>query len=71
MESVEAIEAKLRRLSPGARREAMACIDRLLAETERGKRPRTPYVSRGSLADLGREYRSVELQHSALDWWTS
>ena len=73
MEPVEAIEAKLRRLSPGARREAIACIDRLLAETEKGtgERHRSPYVSRGSLADLKREYTSVELQHRALDWWTS
>lgn len=73
MEPVEAIEAKLRRLSPEARKEAMACIDRLLGEGERGaiERSRGPYVSRGSLAAFRGKYTSVELQHRALDWWTS
>ena len=73
MEQIEAIEAKVRRLSPEARREAMACIDRLLEEDERakGERPRGPYVSRGSLADPARDCTSVELQHSVLDRWTS
>ncbi|MEN6517317.1 MAG: hypothetical protein ABFC38_03890 [Methanospirillum sp.] len=73
MEHVEAIEAKLRRLSPETRREAMACIDRLLTESEKGakERSRGPYVSRGSLADVGKNHTSAELQHRALDWWTS
>ena len=67
------IEAKLRRLPPERRKEAMAYIDRLLEEgtTESGPRSRGPYVSRGSLADVSEKYSSVELQHHALDWWTS
>lgn len=73
METVEMIEAKLRRLSPERRKEAIAYIDRLLDEgpTESGTRSRGPYVSRGSLADVSEKSSSVELQHRALDWWTS
>lgn len=73
METVEMIEAKLRRLPPDRRKEAMAYIDRLLEErgTESRPRPRGPYVSRRSLADVREGYSSVELQHRALDWWTS
>ncbi len=73
METVETIEAKLRRLSPERRKEAMAYIDRLLEEGTVEGRPRSrgPYVSRGSLADVSEKYSSVELQHRALDWWTS
>ena len=72
METVESIEAKLRRLSP-ERRKAAAFIDRLLEKGEEGAASgrRGPYVSRGSLADLGTTRTSVELQHRALDWWTS
>ena len=68
------IEAKLRRLPPERRKEAIAYIDRLLGEereAESRQRPRGPYVSRGSLADLREKFSSVELQHRALDWWTS
>ena len=73
METVETIEAKLRRLPPERRKEAMAYIDRLLEEREAESRPRSrgPYVSRGSLADESETCSSVELQHRALDWWTS
>lgn len=73
METVETIEAKLRRLPPERQKEAMAYIDRLLEEREATGRPRSrgPYVSRGSLADVREKYSSVELQHRALDWWTS
>ena len=73
METVETIEAKLRRLPPERRKEAIAYIDRLLEERETESQPRTrvPYVSRGSLADVREKYSSVELQHRALDWWTS
>lgn len=73
METVEMIEAKLRRLSPERRKEAMAYIDRLLEERTTESRPRFrgQYVSRGSLADVRGKYSSVELQHRALDWWTS
>lgn len=73
METVETIEAKLRRLPPERRKEAMAYIDRLLEErgTESRARSRGPYVSRGSLAGVREKYSSVELQHRALDWWTS
>jgi len=73
METIETIEAKLRRLPPERRREAMAYIDRLLDEREAESRPRPggPYVSRGSLADVREKHSSVELQHRVLDWWTS
>ena len=73
METVESIEAKLRRLSPERRKAAVAFIDRLLERGEEGaaSRRHRPYVSRGSLADLGTTCTSVELQHRALDWWTS
>ena len=73
METVEMIEAKLRRLPPERRKEAMAYIDRLLEEREAESRPRLrgPYVSRGSLEAVSEKYSSVELQHRALDWWTS
>lgn len=51
----------------------MAYIDRLLEERTMESRPRSPgpYVSRGSLANVREECSSVELQHRALDWWTS
>jgi hypothetical protein len=55
-------------LPPDLREEAIHYIDELVKRSKRA--PSTPCrcVAEGTLAELGSQYSSVELQHKALEW---
>jgi hypothetical protein len=57
------VDEKIRMLPPDLREEAIHYIDKLVKRSKRA--PSTPFrcAAEGTLAELGKRYSSVELQH--------
>ncbi|MDO9326475.1 MAG: hypothetical protein Q7T80_16115 [Methanoregula sp.] len=66
--STGSVEEKIRLLPPDLREEAIHYIDERVKRSKRS--PPTPFrcAAEGTLAELGKRYSSVELQHMALEW---
>jgi hypothetical protein len=66
--STGSVEEKIRMLPPDLREEAILYIDQLVKRSK--KSPATAFrcAAEGTLAELGKQYSSVELQHKALEW---
>lgn len=66
--STGSVEEKIRMLPPDLREEAIQYIDELVKRSKRV--PSSPFrcAAEGSLAELGKRYSSVDLQHKAMEW---
>jgi hypothetical protein len=62
------VEEKIRMLSPELREEAIHYIDELVKRSKRVHPPAFRCAAEGTLAELGKRYSSVDLQHKALEW---
>jgi hypothetical protein len=62
------VEEKIRMLSPELREEAIHYIDELVKRSKRVNPTTFRCAAEGTLAELGKRYSSVELQHKALEW---
>ncbi len=62
------VEEKIRMLPPDLREEAIHYIDKLVKRSKRS--PPAPFrcAAEGTLAELGKRFSSVELQHKAMEW---
>jgi hypothetical protein len=66
--STGSVEEKIRLLPPDLREEAIHYIDELVKRSKRSPPPSFRCAAEGTLAELGKRYSSVELQHNALEW---
>ncbi len=66
--SAGSVEEKIRMLPPDLREEAIHYIDELVKRSKRSSRVSFRCAAEGTLAELGKRYSSVELQHKALEW---
>lgn len=66
--SGESVEEKIRMLPPDLREEVIHYIDELVKRKKRS--PPAPFrcSAEGTLAELGKRFSSVELQHKAMEW---
>lgn len=62
------VEEKIRMLPPDLREEAILYIDQLVKRSKRSSPASFRCAAEGTLAELGKRYSSVELQHKALEW---
>ena len=62
------VEEKIRMLSPELREQAIHYIDELVRRSKRAPPPSFRCAAEGTLAELGKRYSSVELQHKAMKW---
>lgn len=62
------VEEKIRMLPPDLREEAIHYIDELVKRSKRSPPSPIRFAAEGTLAELGKRYSSVELQHKALEW---
>jgi hypothetical protein len=62
------VEEKIRMLPPDLREEAIQYIDALVKRSKRPAPATFRCAAEGTLAELGKRYSSVELQHKALEW---
>ena len=62
------VEEKIRMLPPDLREEAMLYIDQLVKRSKRSPAGAFRCAAKGTLAEPGKRYSSVELQHKALAW---
>ena len=62
------VEEKIRMLPPDLREEAIHFIDELVKRSKRSPPSPIRFAAEGTLAELGKRYSSVELQHKALEW---
>ena len=62
------VEEKIRMLPPDLREEAIQYIDELVKRSKRSGPATFRCAAEGSLAELGKRFSSVELQHKALEW---
>ena len=62
------VEEKIRQLQPDLREEAIHYIDELVKRSKRSPPASFRCAAEGTLAELGKRYSSVELQHKALEW---
>ncbi len=66
--STGSVEEKIRMLPPDLREEAIHYIDELVKRSKRSPPSPIRFAAEGALAELGKRYSSVELQHKALEW---
>jgi hypothetical protein len=66
--STGSVEEKIRMLPPDLREEAIHFIDELVRQSKRSPPAAFRCAAQGTLAELGKQYTSVELQHKALEW---
>jgi len=66
--STGSVEEKIRLLPPDLREEAIHFIDELVKHSKRSPPTSFRCAAKGTLAELGKRYSSVELQHKALEW---
>lgn len=66
--STGSVEEKLRMLPPDLREEAILYIDQLVKRSKKFPAAVFRCEAEGTLAELGKRYSSVELQHKALEW---
>ena len=66
--STDSVEEKIRLLPPDLREEAIHYIDELVKRSKRPSAAQFRCVAEGTLAELGKRYSSVELQHKAMEW---
>ena len=62
------VEEKIRMLPPDLREEAILYIDQLVKRSKKSTATAFRCTAEGTLAELGKQYSSVELQHKALEW---
>ena len=62
------VEEKIRMLSPELREEAIHYIDELVKRSKRVPPTAFRCAAEGTLAELGKRYSSVDLQHKVLEW---
>jgi hypothetical protein len=62
------VEEKIRMLPPDLREEAIHYIDELVKRSRRTPPAAFRCAAEGALAELGKRYSSVELQHKAMEW---
>ena len=62
------VEEKIRMLSPELREEAIHYIDELVKRSKRVPPTTFRCAAEGTLAELGKRYSSVDLQHKVLEW---
>ncbi len=62
------VEEKIRMLPPDLREEAIHYIDQLIKRSKRAPPAAFRCAAEGTLAELGKRYSSVELQHMSLEW---
>ena len=61
------VEEKIRMLSPELREEAVHYIDELVRRSKRSPAAAFRCAAEGTLAELGKRYSSVDLQHISFD----
>jgi len=66
--STGSVEEKIRMLPPDLREEAILYIDQLVKRSKKSPAAEFRCAAEGTLAELGKRYSSVELQHKALEW---
>jgi hypothetical protein len=70
--SRDAIIAKIESLPEDSRKQLLAFLDFLAGQsgqlTQSAKPPGFKFTWAGGMADLGKEFTAVELQHKASDW---
>jgi hypothetical protein len=70
IEHDEQIEQAVRLLPPEIQDQVREFIESLLADRKSPAEATKPKLDwRGALRDLREQYKSVELQHKALEWW--
>jgi hypothetical protein len=62
------LKKKIRLHPPYLREEAIHYIDELVKRSKRSPSASFRCATEGTLAELGKRYSSVELQHKALEW---
>ena len=66
--SSSSVEEKIQTLPPDLRAEAIHYIDELVKRSKKRSSKTFRCAAEGTLADLGNNYSSVDLQHKALEW---
>ena len=61
------VEEKIRMLPPDLREEAVHYIDELVRRSKRSPTAAFRCAAEGTLAELGKRYSSIELQHISFD----
>lgn len=62
------VEEKIRMLPPDLHEEAIHYINELVKRSKKAQPTSFKYAAEGTLAELGKRYSSVELQHKAMEW---
>jgi hypothetical protein len=66
--STGSVEEKIRMLPPDLREEAIHYVNELVKRSKKGKPATFRCAAEGTLAELGKRYSSIELQHKAMEW---
>jgi hypothetical protein len=66
--STGSVEEKIRMLPPDLREEAIHYINELVKRSKKAPPTSFKCAAEGTLAELGKRYSSIELQHKAMEW---
>jgi hypothetical protein len=66
--STGSVEEKIRMLPPDLREEAIHYINELVKRSKKAQPTSFKCAAEGTLAELGKRYSSIELQHKAMEW---